>query len=149
MPFQEQEPEYNNDLLSLEDFAAARQASPIVQKLLPVITDEQCYQRAVMILDALLLEVKKSAELVPFLHILGTLISEYEQKNCPMPDIHPVEVLRFLMKEHGLTQSELPEIGNQAKVSDILGGKRQLNKQDIEALSKRFNLSPDIFFPKQ
>jgi HTH-type transcriptional regulator/antitoxin HigA len=54
-------------------------------------------------------------------------------------------VLRFLMEEHGLTQSDLPEIGSQGAVSDILRGKRELNVRQIRALPMRFQVSPAVF----
>ena len=51
------------------------------------------------------------------------------------------------MEEHGLSQSELPEVGSQGVVSEVLNGKRELNTRQIEALSLRFHLSPAVFFP--
>ena len=51
------------------------------------------------------------------------------------------------MTEHGLTPLDLPEIGTQEIISDILSGKRELNMQQIRALSKRFHVSPAVFIP--
>jgi hypothetical protein len=56
-----------------------------------------------------------------------------------------VDVLRFLMEEHGLTQSDLPEVGLQGVISDILRGKRELNVRQIRTLAKRFHVSPAVF----
>jgi HTH-type transcriptional regulator/antitoxin HigA len=49
------------------------------------------------------------------------------------------------MVEHDLKQSDLPEIGSQGVVSEILSGKRQLNVRQIKNLSKRFKVSPAVF----
>jgi HTH-type transcriptional regulator / antitoxin HigA len=49
------------------------------------------------------------------------------------------------MEGHGLTQSDLPEIGSQGVVSEILRGKRELNVRQIRALAKRFHVSPGVF----
>jgi HTH-type transcriptional regulator / antitoxin HigA len=38
------------------------------------------------------------------------------------------------------------EIGSQGVVSEKLSGKRDLNKSHIAALSKRFSVSPAVFF---
>ena len=57
----------------------------------------------------------------------------------------PVTVLRFLMDEHGLTQSDLPELGSQGVVSEILRGRRQINVRQVRALSARFCVSPAVF----
>ena len=51
-----------------------------------------------------------------------------------------------MMKEHGVTQSDLPELGSQGVVSEILHGRRELNTRHIKALSKRFGISPAAFF---
>ncbi len=44
-----------------------------------------------------------------------------------------------------LTQSDLPEIGSQAVVSEVLNGKRDLNVRQIRALATRFGVSPAVF----
>jgi HTH-type transcriptional regulator / antitoxin HigA len=48
------------------------------------------------------------------------------------------------MEAHGLTQSELPEIGGQGVVSKILSGERELNIRQIRRLAKRFGVSPTV-----
>jgi HTH-type transcriptional regulator / antitoxin HigA len=49
------------------------------------------------------------------------------------------------MEEHGLKQADLPEIGSQGVLSEILSGKRQLNARQIKLLSKRFKVSTAVF----
>jgi HTH-type transcriptional regulator/antitoxin HigA len=49
------------------------------------------------------------------------------------------------MTEHNLKQSDLPEIGSQGVVSEIIKGKRNLNIRQIKALSARFHVSPLVF----
>ena len=49
------------------------------------------------------------------------------------------------MEGHGLRQSDLPEIGSQGVVSEILNGKRELNVRQIRELAKLFNVSPAVF----
>jgi len=51
----------------------------------------------------------------------------YEADHVKIPDVPGREVLKYLMKEHGLSQTDLPEIGSQGVVSEILRGKRELN----------------------
>jgi HTH-type transcriptional regulator/antitoxin HigA len=48
------------------------------------------------------------------------------------------------MEEHGLTQSELPEIGSQGVVSEVLSGERELNIRQIRRLAKQFRVSPAV-----
>jgi HTH-type transcriptional regulator/antitoxin HigA len=49
------------------------------------------------------------------------------------------------MEEHDLKQSDLPEIGSQGVISEILSGKRQFNVRQIKLLSNRFKVSPAVF----
>lgn len=79
------------------------------------------------------------------LDTLGTLIEAYEEEHHPIPEANGSDVLRFLMDEHGLTQSDLPEVGSQGVVSEILNGKRELNVRQIRKLAERFHVSPAAF----
>ena len=57
-----------------------------------------------------------------------------------------MEVLRALMDQHGLTQSELPqELGSQGVVSEILSGKRAMNLRQMRALATRFSVPVAAF----
>ena len=81
-----------------------------------------------------------------FLEVLGVLIENYEEDHVKIRDATPVEMLRFFMDQHDLSQSNLPEVGSQGVVSEILHGKRELNAHQIKALSERFGVSPAVFF---
>jgi HTH-type transcriptional regulator/antitoxin HigA len=76
---------------------------------------------------------------------MGDLIAAYDAQHYQLPDAPGHEVLRFLMTEHNLTQGDLPEIGAQSVVSEILNGKRQLNVRHIRALAERFGVPAEVF----
>jgi len=42
-------------------------------------------------------------------------------------------------------KSDLPEIGTQSHISKILSGERNLTKDQIGLLAKRFGVSPAVF----
>ena len=64
-----------------------------------------------------------------------------------MPRAEPLSVLRFLMDQHGLMQKDLVDVfGTPSIVSEVLSGKRELNKEHIKRLSERFHVSPELFF---
>ena len=111
------------------------------------IRAEHAYDLAVERLNHLLDEVGTDEQhpLYTLLDTLGTLIHAYEEQHHPMPECSGVDVLRFLMDEHGLTPSDLPEVGSQGVVSDILRGKRELHVRQIRALAQRFQVSPAVF----
>ena len=75
------------------------------------------------------------------------LIEAYDAEHHALADASGLEVLKYLMEEHGLTQSDLPEIGSQGVVSEVLRGKRELNVRQIEKLAARFHVSPAAFLP--
>jgi HTH-type transcriptional regulator/antitoxin HigA len=80
---------------------------------------------------------------------IGTLIENYESEHFPAPVGDPITSLAFLMEEHGLSNSDLPEIGSSDDLSEILNGKRELDLNQIRALSKRFNVSPEVFMMEE
>ena len=111
------------------------------------IQNERDYDLALERLNGLIDEVgtDEGHPLYSLLDTLGTVVHAWEEQHCPMPKLEDAETLRFLMEEHDLTQSDLPEVGSQGVVSEILGGKRMLNVRQIRALSKRFGVSPAVF----
>jgi HTH-type transcriptional regulator/antitoxin HigA len=111
------------------------------------IGNEQDYDRVVKQMNQLVDEVGTDEDhpLYEFLDTLGTIIYAYEEKHFPMPQASGSEVLQYLMEEHGLRQSDLPEVGSQGVVSEILNGKRTLNVRQIRELAQRFHVSPAVF----
>jgi HTH-type transcriptional regulator/antitoxin HigA len=77
--------------------------------------------------------------------LLGELIGDYEDARTAATTIPPADMLRFLMDQHGLSQSDLPEVGSQGVVSEILNGKRELNVRQVKLLSERFYVGPQVF----
>lgn len=111
------------------------------------IRNEQDYDLAVERLNSLLDEVGTDERhpLYSLLDTLGTVLHVWEEQHYAMPERGGADLLRFFMEEHSLGQSDLPEIGSQGVVSEILSGKRELNVRQIRALSKRFGVSPSVF----
>ena len=120
---------------------------PVASKVLSTFETEQHYNKAVRWLDELIDEAgKNEAPLIESLiDTLGTLVKDYEDRNIPEPNADPIDCLNFLMEEHNLKVSDLPEVGSQEVVSDILSGKKSLSVKQIKALSERFNVSPAVF----
>jgi len=84
---------------------------------------------------------------IDFLQVLGALIVQFERKHYKFEKPTPIEMLKYIMEEHGLTQNDLAaDFGGQATVSLVLAGKREMTKAHIERLSKRFHVSPSLFF---
>ena len=119
-------------------------------EVLCVIKTKKQYRAARMVLNEIIDVVGENQKhpLVSLLDTLGVLIDNYETVHFPEPNSDPVSKLKFLMEENDLTQIDLFEIGSQGVVSEILNGKRELNKRQIMALSRLFNVSPLVFFER-
>jgi HTH-type transcriptional regulator / antitoxin HigA len=114
---------------------------------LGVLRSEKDYRRAVAVLDQILDEIgeNEAHPLADLAEALALFIHSYEEAHAKIPEVSGPGVLRSLMEAHGLTQSELPEIGSQGVVSEILSGERELNIRQIRRLAKRFGVSPAVF----
>lgn len=108
--------------------------------------DEQLagYTRALYRLTALPAPTAAQQEAI---ELLTLLIGRYEEEQTQLPQASPAEVLRFLLDRHGLRQRDIAaELGGESVVSEVLRGKRKLTATHIEQLSKRFHVSPAVFF---
>lgn len=77
--------------------------------------------------------------------LVAERIRAYEDLAHPWPALAPHELLRELMTEYGLRQCDLPEVGGQSVVSEVLSGKRALNLRQVQALAKRFSVPMEVF----
>lgn len=79
--------------------------------------------------------------------LLTLLIEDFEENNYRLPRAKPVEVVAFLMEQHDLKQKDLVDVfGTPSVISEVLSGRRELSKEHIRKLSKRFHVSPELFF---
>ena len=121
------------------------------------IKTEQDYQDALETMEHLFSEAKDTANdpLNDLIELISRAIEKYEstQSNIIAFDKkanntnQEISVLRVLMSQHHLTLADFKnEIGSKSLVSMILNGKRNLTKEHIAKISKRFNLDPASFF---
>ena len=114
------------------------------------VRNQDDYERAMALIEAILDATRSQAAredaghpLAPLLDFLTAAVHDYEAEHHALPEASARDVLRFLMDQHGLSQSALPEVGNQSVVSQILAGRRALNTRQIAALARRFHISAD------
>jgi HTH-type transcriptional regulator / antitoxin HigA len=111
------------------------------------IRNEREYDMAVARLNKLVDEVGDNPKnpRYRFIDTLSVLIEAYDEEHHAIPDISGVELVKFLMEQHGLSQGDLPEVASQGVISEILRGKRELNVRQIQALAERFHLPAGAF----
>ncbi|MDH4402623.1 MAG: DNA-binding protein [Flavobacterium sp.] len=70
------------------------------------------------------------------LDILVTLIEKYEQIYYPIPEPDPIEAIKFMMEQKGLTDADLGVILNsRSRVTEIFKRKRTLSIKQIRLLT--------------
>ena len=111
------------------------------------IRNEREYDASVARLNALVDEIGDNPRNPRYRQVetLSVLIEAYDREHHELPEVSGVEVVRFLMQQHNLTQERLPEIGSQGVVSEVLAGRRSLNVRQIKALAARFGVNPGAF----
>lgn len=116
------------------------------------ITRDDEYEQALALMDELIEDYDNQLVLI---ELLSKSIEQWESNSDEFADFNQridqtnpaVSMLRLLMDQHELGVDDLPEIGSKSYVSKILNERdRQLTRQHIEALSKRFKISPALFF---
>jgi HTH-type transcriptional regulator/antitoxin HigA len=79
--------------------------------------------------------------------LLTVLIEDFEEKHYALKAASAVDVLKELMLANKLKQKDLVDIfATPSIVSEVLRGKRQLTTEHIRRLSRRFHVSPEVFF---
>ena len=69
------------------------------------------------------------------LEVLSLLVEKYEEEFYSIPASDPVEAIKFLMEQNGLSRKDLqPFIGGTGRVSEILNRKRELSLSMIKRL---------------
>lgn len=87
----------------------------------------------------------KNEHVSNLIQLVARNLKAYEDKHFPLEQATAIDVLKFLMNEHGLSQSDLPEIGSQSLISKILKGERKLTADQIGRLASRFHAPPAVF----
>ena len=109
------------------------------------------YAQALALMDELLEDYDKQK---PLIDMLSASIARWEDASPEFRLFNErikkldggIATLKVIMEQYQLGVADLPEIGSKSLVSRILRGERRLTRNHIEALSKRFNLSPALFF---
>ena len=106
---------------------------------------EAALARAAELMDALA-ETPEEDEL----DVLADLIEAYEDRHFPIGDPDPIDAIEFFMDQQDLSRADLiPYIGNRAKVSEVLSGKRSITMSMARALHEHLGIPADVLLQKQ
>ena len=114
--------------------------------LRPIRSDKEL-NVAVKMVDSLLDRKDLASEEEDYLEVLGDLIEQYESEAHPIAPVSDMEMLRHLIEAKGVSQTEVSKATGIADstISEVLKGKRSLNRNHIGKLAQYFNVSPDVF----
>jgi len=112
-----------------------------------VVRGEEQNQTYIQWLETLTSRPTVSPAEAKLIALLTLLVEQYEERNYPVPEAGPLDIIRHLMDANNLRQKDLADVfGTESIVSDVLNGKRDLAKEHIRKLSARFRVSPAVFF---
>jgi len=102
---------------------------------------------AIAIIDALVDRPKLTAPEQDYLDVLSDLVEAYETDAEPMRPVGDAELLRFLIDQKSVTQFEVAIEARIAEstISEVLAGKRKLNRTQIGKLARYFRVGPAVF----
>ena len=114
--------------------------------LRPLRCDEDL-DAAVAMIDTLLSRSSLKREEQDYLEVLGDLVEAYETEAHPLGPVSDADLLSHLIEARGVSQSEVAGATGIAvsTISEVLRGKRTLNRAHIGKLARYFHVSPDTF----
>lgn len=111
------------------------------------IASEIELERALAVIHELLDRDDLEPEEGDYLDVLSDLVERYEDKAHKIPDVSEAEMLRFMVDQKGVKQVEVARRTGIAEstLSEVLAGKRQLTRNQIEKLARYFCVPPSVF----
>ena len=106
--------------------------------------DEMDYRDALGVLDAMA-GFEMNADQEDYFEAVATFVEKYEARHHALgaKGLTPVELLRSLVDEHGMSESDLGRLlGDRSLGHRILTGERELSKAHIRTLAAHFSLNP-------
>jgi HTH-type transcriptional regulator/antitoxin HigA len=111
------------------------------------VRSEKELSAAVKMVDSLLDRKDLAAEEEDYLEVLGDLIELYESEAHPIAPVSDMEMLRHLIEAKGVSQAAVSKATGivDSTISEVLKGKRSLNRGHIGKLARYFRVSPGVF----
>lgn len=119
----------------------------LMSALPQVIESEEELDRAEEIIGQLLSKGENlSPEEEKLLDLVSDLVEKYESEHFSFPAVSPTEILKFLMEQNDLKQSDLISVfGSSGVASEVTNGKRSISKAQAKKLAEFFKVSAELF----
>jgi HTH-type transcriptional regulator/antitoxin HigA len=77
--------------------------------------------------------------------LLALVIEKYEEEHYPIAEPHPLEAIRFMMEQNGISEGDLGKIINsRSRVSELFSGIRKLTLNHIRAINEKLHIPAEI-----
>ncbi len=112
--------------------------------LIKPIRNKRDYADALKAVEGLMFAKRNTPE-GDTLDVLVTLIQAYESSHWPMPSPDPIESIKFVMEQRGLTAQDLTAVfGRTNRAYEVLSYKRPLSLAMIRKLHHDFGIPADV-----
>lgn len=113
------------------------------------IRDQTDYANTVEVTDAMALHAEHfTNDQEDYFDVLCTLIEAYDAQHVKWKDVPPLELLRLLLEENGMSGADLSRLlgaSSRHLGPMILRGEREITAAHARALGTRFGLDPGAF----
>lgn len=105
------------------------------------------HDAAITLIDELIDARKLTLAEKDYLEVLSNLVEAYEDRTCAMKPACDADMLRFLIEQNGISQAQtaagtaIPE----STISEVISGKRKLNRGQIAKIASFFRVEPGVF----
>ena len=127
----------------VRDSVPSRYAELVALFMPRPLHDEIDYRNALAVLDSMAL-LKMNADQEDYFDAIATFVEKYESEHHAIEDakMTPVQLIRSLMEEHAMSESDLGRLlGDRSLGHRILKGERELSKARILTLASYFHLN--------
>ena len=114
--------------------------------LRPIRTEKEL-DRAIAMVDELIDRDNLQKGEKDYLDVLSDLMERYETEQHPIEPVSDAVILAHLIEAKEITQAELARQAKIAEstISEVLKGKRKLNRSQIGRLARCFGVEPTVF----
>ncbi|HUT88402.1 MAG TPA: helix-turn-helix domain-containing protein [Thermoguttaceae bacterium] len=114
--------------------------------LRPIRSDDEL-DAAIRVVDSLVGRPALAPEEQDYLLVLSDLVERYEAEAHPIAPLSDADMLQHLIEAKGVPQTEVARATGIADstISEVLSGKRSLNRTHIGKLARYFAVSPEVF----
>jgi HTH-type transcriptional regulator/antitoxin HigA len=114
--------------------------------LRPIRSDQELDQ-AIHVVDSLIDRERLRRKETDYLDILSDLVERYEIEHYPIPPLSDGEIIEHLLETKAVSQAEVARATGIAEstISEVIAGKRKLNRTHIGKISHYFGVQPAAF----